>query len=113
MLGMTIPSFATGLQNYYRAHLTGDDPDVYVICMSIDALALPNKISFVKIDAEGHDLIVLKGMTEILKSSQPVIVIEDVTNETASFLEGFGYTSSRIDASHNMIYTCKCPDISL
>ena len=51
-------------------------------------------ISFVKIDAEGNDFCVLKGMLATVKRCKPVIIIERVNStlkEINALLEGFDY----------------------
>jgi FkbM family methyltransferase len=51
-------------------------------------------ISFVKIDVEGNDFCVLKGMLATVKRCKPVITIESVNStlkEINTLLEGFDY----------------------
>jgi FkbM family methyltransferase len=49
-----------------------------------------NKIDLIKIDVEGHELNALKGMTSILKSSKPIVIIEqhgdDIVTNTSGYL---------------------------
>lgn len=104
VLGMSIPTFQTGLKNYYRGHLTRDNADISVMTFPIDAMSLPPKVRLVKIDAEGHDLSVLKGMKGMLEDSHPVIIIEDDSAEIGEFLSGLGYTAERIEDSHNTVF---------
>jgi len=106
MLGMQIPQFNTGLSNYYMAHLTeSSEADLQVLCLAIDSLFSEQQIKLVKIDAEGHDLSVLKGMNKVLRSCRPVLIIEDDSSEIEHYLKGFGYQSERLDNSHNKIFT--------
>lgn len=106
VLGMQIPQFDTGLCNYYMAHLTEDsDADLQVLCFSIDSMFSTQPIKLVKIDAEGHDLSVLKGMDRVLRDSRPVLIIEDDLPEIERYLKDFGYESERLDGSHNKIFT--------
>jgi FkbM family methyltransferase len=103
-LGMNVPRFETGLYNYYMAHLTADDSDRQVLCVMIDGLNLPHRIQFVKIDAEGHELSVLRGMRGLLKRDRPVLVVEDNSSEVLAYLTDFGYASRTIESSSNRIF---------
>ena len=106
MLGMEIPQFNTGLSNYYMAHLTESSAaDLQVLCLAIDSLSLTQPIKLVKIDAEGHDLSVLKGMSYMLNEHHPVLIIEDDSSELEAYLKDFGYKSERLGNSHNKIFT--------
>jgi len=70
---------------------------------TIDSLALEHGLDpgFVKIDVEGMEHVVLGGMTEVLKTSRPVILSElsdpllkrngSSSREVIQFIEGFGY----------------------
>lgn len=104
LLGMSIPKFETGLDNYYMAHLTEDGGGTFqVLCAPVDSLGLP-KIRLVKIDAEGHEYEVLNGMTEILKRDHPVLIVEDSGKDTPALLASFGYESSREPGSSNTVF---------
>ena len=104
VLGMHIPKFDTGLNNYYMAHLTEQTSDFQVLCLSIDGLDLPHLIRLVKIDAEGHELSVLKGMSGILNRNYPTLIVEDNSTEVTSYLAEFGYSSEKIEGSSNRIF---------
>lgn len=102
--GMALPKFNTGLDNYFMAKITTDSPSLEILCLSVDSLKLPQPIALVKIDAEGHDLSVLKGMESILKKDYPVLIIEDDLSEIDSYLKNLGYASERIKESHNKVF---------
>lgn len=103
-IGMTIPKFATGLDNYYMAHLSKDESALQVLTLPIDNLGIHERVSLVKIDAEGHDLHVVRGMQGLLKRDQPVLITESGDPELESVLFELGYTSSRLEDSSNTIY---------
>ena len=72
--------------------------DISVI--SIDELKIEKKINFVKIDVEGFELSVIKGMTETLKHSKPLIMIEIrdyLLNEIDNILIPLNYQKVTID----------------
>jgi FkbM family methyltransferase len=63
------------------------------IVMKLDDLFINDRISFIKMDIEGHELSALEGMINHLMANKPKIWIEDLTpNKLAiNFLESHGY----------------------
>jgi hypothetical protein len=57
-----------------------------------------------KIDVEGHEISVLKGMENILTRDFPILIVEGDSNEVNSYLVSLGYTSRRIQGSVNQIF---------
>ena len=104
IVGMHIPKFETGLDNYYMANLTERNSDRQVLCMTVDGLNFPHRIRFAKIDAEGHELSVLKGMRNLLKRDRPILVVEDNSPDVIRYLLEFGYGSRTIEFSSNRIF---------
>lgn len=105
-LGMEIPKFETGLANFYMARVSADPGGLRVLCTAIDSLGLPHPIRLAKIDAEGHELAVLRGMTNILKTDKPILIVEDNSSELQPYLADFGYSSQKLDGSSNRIFRC-------
>jgi FkbM family methyltransferase len=104
LASMSIPREATGQRNYYRAQLGDGPPDVHTLCLPIDGLELPTRVALVKIDAEGHELSVLYGMTRLLERDLPVLLVEDSSQAIPAFLARFGYQMTRQLDSFNCIY---------
>lgn len=106
VLGMDIPKFETGPDNFYRSHLSPAGHDISVLCLPIDALDLPHRVRLVKIDAEGHDLHVLEGMRELLRRDRPILFIEDNSEreKIRALLAGLGYSMRRLPGSANTIF---------
>lgn len=104
VVGMTIPRFESGLDNYYMAHLSNEKSDLNVLCEPVDGLSLPRRVSLVKIDAEGHELSVLKGMRHVLQRDRPTLIVEDNVPEVIPFLQGLRYSSERLEGSSNRIF---------
>ena len=73
--------------------------------LSIDALKLPQRVGFVKIDAEGHEMHVLSGMRELLERDKPVLVVELSNDEIQKYLEPIGYKATVLPGSSNLIFT--------
>lgn len=104
---MDIPKFGdSGLDNYYRAHLSNGAPGsgLEVFCLPIDSLELPKSIRLVKIDAEGHELAVIQGMKELLERDHPILILEDNDSEVVDVLGEFGYLSEKVPGSCNRVF---------
>jgi FkbM family methyltransferase len=104
--GIHIPRFYEGLQNYYQARLDVDGTDaVRVLTFAIDALSLPVAVRLVKIDVEGHELAVLRGMRGLLERARPVIIVETSAQDTVEFLHALNYATERLPGSSNLLCT--------
>jgi len=105
IMGIEMPKFDTGLDNYYRATLTNNSDFLQVLCLSVNDLNLSNSIKLIKIDAEGHDLIALQGMRDILERDWPILIVEDDSTGVLEYLDNLGYKHKRIENSHNLVFT--------
>lgn len=105
LANMKVPRFKTGLDNYYMATVTDEEPDVRALCVRVDDLGIKEKMSFVKIDVENQELAVLKGMRELILRDRPVLLVEDNNPAVVTYLEDLGYGSRIIGTSHNRIYS--------
>jgi len=101
---MEIPRWDTGLPNWYRARIRDGPSGRQVLLLPLDALALPHRVSLVKVDVEGHDLPALRGMTRILERDRPILIVENGSPEVVSFLEPFGYRIERLPGSPNALF---------
>jgi FkbM family methyltransferase len=108
LAGMSIPAFDTGLRNFYQAHLS-NSPDIglQVLTLSLDSLNINNKIALIKIDAEGHEAGVLRGMHEIVLRDKPTLIVETGSREVEYSMETIGYTPQRLDGSPNVLFRAK------
>lgn len=104
VVGFEIPKLGSGLDNFYMAHVSTALSDLNVLCIQIDSLDLQNSIRLVKIDAEGHDFLVLKGMKELLRRDKPIVFIEDNSDEVIEFLTDYGYTMRKLENSPNVVF---------
>ncbi|HJY75183.1 MAG TPA: FkbM family methyltransferase [Burkholderiales bacterium] len=107
IVGMEIPRFPDGLENYYQAHVVSGAAGLTILALSIDSLALP-AVRLVKIDAEGHELPVLQGMRQLVQRDHPVLIVETSTGETTRLLESWGYRVERLPGSSNVL--CQSAD---
>lgn len=103
LAGMTIPRGEGGLGNYYQAHLSATAAPLQVLCLPLDALDLPHEVRLVKIDAEGHELSVLRGMSGLLRRDHPILIVEDNSAAIVQFLHQFGYTDQKLPGSPNLV----------
>ena len=103
-LGMDIPKFDSGLDNYYMANITSGASNLKILTVPVDCLNIKELIRFVKIDAEGHELSVLKGMVGLLKRDKPVLLVEDNSPELRTFIEKLEYSSRTLESSSNRIF---------
>ena len=94
---MVVPDDSVTGENLYGASITGDAQAGFVVYrMCIDQIPLPRSgIKVVKVDAEGHDHIVIAGMWELLKSCMPVLITEHPRPEITARLEQLGYVLTR------------------
>ena len=95
---------STTARSTITAAINPDAQGLQVLTLSIDSLALPHTVRLVKIDAEGHELSVLKGMVALLARDRPTLIIEVSGQEVHSFLEGLNYSRETIPNSPNHIY---------
>jgi FkbM family methyltransferase len=107
IVGMNIPSYDNGLRNYYEAHITGLEASLTVMSIPLDYLSIPHSVSLIKIDAEGHELAVLRGMKALLERDHPTLIIETGSGIVADYLAQFGYCPKRLKQSPNLIFKTK------
>lgn len=104
-VSMDLPTFDSGLDNYYRANISKVGKH-QVMCVSLDSMTLP-KISLIKIDAEGHDLQVLKGAEKLLARDKPMLIVESsMDGEIANWLRDRNYSIRAWPGSPNLVATC-------
>ena len=79
-----------------------------VICVKLDSFKdIINKVSWIKIDIEGHEVEALEGMLELIKRDQPNLIIE--SNEknidrVSKLLNPFDYKIKKIKTDPNYIF---------
>jgi FkbM family methyltransferase len=106
LVGMEIP-MENGLENLYLARLSDRAGDVQIFCLAIDSLHIPNVIRLVKVDAEGHELAVLRGMRALLQRDHPTLIVEDNSDQVVEFLKTFGYFHQKLAGSSNRVFSTR------
>lgn len=105
-VGIEMPKFKTGLNNYYQAHISPSKNSMLnVLCFKIDSLCLPHPIRLIKIDAEGHEYLVLRGAKELIIRDKPTIIIEGDDKDVKIMLCEIGYSEKNLMGSPNRIFT--------
>jgi FkbM family methyltransferase len=101
VLGMEVPDVQSGA---YLAHITEKATGLQILSMPLDHLSLPHRIQLVKIDAEGHELSVLRGMTSLLQRDRPTLIVEVSSQESTKFLTDRGYRMEKLPGSPNCVF---------
>ena len=103
-VGIQIPDFETGLKNYYQATITTQESELQVMTVALDQLGLVHRIGLIKIDAEGHDPVVLQGVEHVLVRDHPTIIVETNSPVAVKKLTSLGYSSEKLPGSPNMLF---------
>ena len=92
----TRASFEKYYPENYAREAGGTLEEIGIPVTTMDALGL--KPAIVKIDVEGHEFEVIKGMTRIIERYRPIIFLEAVMFlECRDFLARYGYSTHRYD----------------
>ena len=106
---MRVPSFPTGLPDYYDASVADADTGLQVACAPIDSLPIPGPVRLAKIDVEGHEMAVLRGMRWLLECDRPTLIVETAGSEAEEWLRELGYGAERIPGSPNVLFRAGSP----
>ena len=90
--------FKMGLATIHENNNFDNFEEFKVISKKIDSLKFENKISFIKIDVEGHEMEVIKGGIDLIKKFKPNLMVEIEEKhskipiqETINFISNIGY----------------------
>ena len=99
--------WSTGVKNSHLEHLQQVSTRTAPLDLLVGQGEIPSRIRLAKIDVEGFEMEVLRGMRNVLATSRPILVLEINTqmlhaqgtspSEIVRFLESFEYRVSRID----------------
>jgi len=105
VVGMSMPKFDTGLNNYYEAHLDEDDTnELSVVTIALDSFPITERIALIKIDVEGHELNAIRGMENTIKTHRPNLIVETGSETIINLLTSWGYTNTKYPGSPNMLF---------
>ena len=99
----------TGLRNYggtsmYTFDGTDHSSETKVECRRLDDI-YKGRVSFIKLDVEGHELQVLEGAKNVILGNLPTLLVELIDYENSkvpSFLKELGYTMEPIERPEKM-----------
>jgi FkbM family methyltransferase len=100
---MRVPS-SLGGHNYFQASIAPGAGDFEVMTLPLDSLDPPHRISFVKLDVEGHELPALLGLRGILTRDHPRLVVEGMAPDVRALLTDLGYQMTANPTSPNVVY---------
>jgi len=100
---------STGLRNYggtsiYTDEGTDHSSETKVECRRLDDI-YGGRVSFIKLDVEGHELQVLEGARDVITNHLPTLLVELIDYEGSkvpSFLKDLGYTMDPIERPEKM-----------
>ena len=108
VVNMSIPSFETGLENFYQAKIDSNLNGVLsVLALTLDSFSIEHNVTLVKIDVEGHERFVLSGMRKLIEKSHPILIIEDNSEVVISELTAMGYSYEKLPDSPNILFKYK------
>jgi FkbM family methyltransferase len=110
LMSFAIPQSRSGIPDFCYAGLTSTarwphlKAHFKVLTLALDALVIPRRVTLVKLDVEGHELIALRGMEQLLRRDRPRLIVECPTPEIGSFLGNLDYESLQLPQSPNRVF---------
>lgn len=106
IVSMSVPDDHFTGENLYQASIGDSGPSsTNVICVRVDDLPIPLEgLRLVKIDAEGHDALVIEGMWRVISQFMPVLIVEHPPNYIIERLTQLGYKPTREGKSPNIVF---------
>lgn len=121
--GAAIAHSRSGSENSYEAHLVNPEEPadgsrrLTVALTTVDTLAGGGRVTFIKLDVEDHELMVLRGSSATIARDHPVFVVELLRNpdhhkgspqaQIVELLDGHGYRAYWWDGG--ALRTCRRP----
>lgn len=104
IVGISIPTFQTGLSNYYEAQVSAaDEKKLTVMTIAVDFLNIDSPVALIKIDAEGHEAYVLEGMRNLIDRYRPILIVETGSQKIIEDFESKDYLANRLPKSPNIV----------
>ena len=92
--------FQMGKATIHKENKMEDIETFEVKSKKLDSFSFSNKISFIKVDVEGHELAVIRGAENTIKKNKPILLVEieerhsqKKVSETLDYINSLGYIS--------------------
>ena len=92
--------FQMGKATIHKENEMEDIETFEVKSKKLDSFSFSNKISFIKVDVEGHELAVIRGAENTIKKNKPILLVEieerhsqKKVSETLDYINSLGYIS--------------------
>ena len=92
--------FQMGKATIHQKNIIDEFESFDIQTKKLDDFNFTNKISFIKIDVEGHEIEVIKGSEKTIKKNKPTLLVEieekytqKKVNETLKYINSLGYNS--------------------
>ena len=92
--------FQMGKATIHKENKMKDIETFEVKSKKLDSFSFSNKISFIKVDVEGHELAVIRGAENTIKKNKPILLVEieerhsqKKVSETLDYINSLGYIS--------------------
>jgi len=110
VVGIIVPHFKNGLKNYYEARISSESENsLSALTLTIDSIFIEKRISLIKIDAEGHEILIFEGMRNLIRKYHPFLIIETNSEKLINELASLGYLTEKFPESPNILFK---PDLS-
>ncbi len=110
--------FQMGKATIHEENKMDDVENFKVISKKLDDFSFSNKISFIKIDVEGHELAVIKGAENTIRKNKPILLVEieerhsqKKVSDTLNYINSLGYYSYFY--KNELINTTSLEDLNL
>ena len=92
--------FQMGKATIHKQNIMEDIETFEVTSKKLDSFTFSNKISFIKIDVEGHEMSVIKGAENTIKQNKPTLLVEieerhslSKVSDSINYINSLGYES--------------------
>ena len=98
------------IYNTYTGSKVLKNGNIIQYANKLDNFKINKKISFIKIDCEGHELEVLKGSIKTIKKNKPILLVQNTHYNVSKYLKSNGYKQAQIEmkkARKNYLFVYK------
>lgn len=88
--------------NYYQANINPDG-ETRVATLHPKVIGFDNKISFIKIDTEGHEAAIITALSAVIEKHRPTLMVENSMEFLRAWADRHRYRFRDFEGSHNHI----------